>query len=183
MTKALVVVDYTNDFVADDGKLTCGQPAQDIQYYISNLMTEFHGLDYPVIMTVDAHQEDDPYHPETKLFPPHNIVGSIGQHLYGTVYNTFETIKNQNKVFWINKRRYSAFNGTILSQLIQEYKITELHLVGVCTDICILHTAIDAYNLGIKVVIHKQGVASFNPIGHDWALTHFKNILGAIVVE
>lgn len=30
MKKALISIDYTIDFVADDGKLTAGQPAQAI---------------------------------------------------------------------------------------------------------------------------------------------------------
>ena len=28
MTKALLIIDYTNDFIADDGALTCGKPGQ-----------------------------------------------------------------------------------------------------------------------------------------------------------
>ena len=32
---------------------------------------------------MDLHFEEDPYHPETKLFPPHNIEGTSGRHLYG----------------------------------------------------------------------------------------------------
>lgn len=28
MKKALICIDYTNDFVASDGKLTCGEPRQ-----------------------------------------------------------------------------------------------------------------------------------------------------------
>lgn len=31
MTKALISIDYTYDFVADDGKLTAGKPAQEIE--------------------------------------------------------------------------------------------------------------------------------------------------------
>ncbi|HLQ70320.1 MAG TPA: isochorismatase family protein, partial [Bacillota bacterium] len=63
-----------------------------------------------------------------------------------------------------------------------ERNIDEVHLVGVVTDICILHTAIDAYNKGFDIVVHKGGVASFNADGHKWALDHFKNVLGAKVV-
>ena len=32
---ALIIVDYSNDFVADNGKLTCGLPGQQIENYIS----------------------------------------------------------------------------------------------------------------------------------------------------
>ena len=61
-------------------------------------------------------------------------------------------------------------------------KIEELHIVGVCTDICVLHTAVDAYNKGFKIVVHEQGVASFNQAGHEWALGHFTDTLGGKVV-
>lgn len=32
MRKALIVIDYQNDFVANDGKLTCGEMAQKIEH-------------------------------------------------------------------------------------------------------------------------------------------------------
>ncbi|MEY9977659.1 hypothetical protein [Lysinibacillus sp. RC79] len=35
MKKALLVIDYTYDFVASDGKLTCGEPGQ-------ALLDQFH---------------------------------------------------------------------------------------------------------------------------------------------
>ena len=31
---ALIVVDYSNDFVANNGKMTCGIPGQQIEHYI-----------------------------------------------------------------------------------------------------------------------------------------------------
>ena len=65
--------------------------------------------------------------------------------------------------------------------MLRERNITHLEIVGVCTDICVLHTAITAYNLGYAISISHKGVASFNPTGHQWALDHFKNSLGAEV--
>ena len=46
----------------------------------------------------------------------------------------------------MDKTRYSAFAGTDLEMKLRERGIEEVHLVGVCTDICVLHTAVDAYN-------------------------------------
>jgi nicotinamidase-related amidase len=40
-SKCLVNVDYTNDFIADDGALTCGKPGQDIEDYIVSLTKQF----------------------------------------------------------------------------------------------------------------------------------------------
>ena len=31
MKKALLVIDYTDDFVAEDGALTCGEPGIDLE--------------------------------------------------------------------------------------------------------------------------------------------------------
>lgn len=120
---------------------------------------------------------------ENDLFPPHNIVGTNGRKLYGKLAEVYEKSRNKVNVYWIDKRHYSAFSGTDLDIRLRERGITELHLVGVCTDICVLHTAVDAYNLGYKIVIHKNAVASFDPVGHEWALNHFKQVLGATVIE
>ncbi|MNI81086.1 Isochorismatase family protein YecD [compost metagenome] len=83
----------------------------------------------------------------------------------------------------MDKTRYSAFSGTDLELKLRERGITELHLIGVCTDICVLHTAVDAYNKGFDLIIHEDAVASFNQDGHLWALGHFRGSLGAKVIS
>lgn len=35
------------------------------------------------------------FHPETRLFPPHNIVGTPGRELYGGVKTTYEKYKDR----------------------------------------------------------------------------------------
>ena len=35
--EALLIIDYTNDFVDDKGALTCGKPAQELDDAITNL--------------------------------------------------------------------------------------------------------------------------------------------------
>ncbi|ALS78803.1 cysteine hydrolase [Planococcus sp. ANT_H30] len=177
MKKALLVVDYTVDFVADDGALTCGKPGQVIEEKICSLTEEFLEDGELVIMPVDLHEENDAFHPEAKLFPPHNIRGTYGRKLYGRLADVYET--HSEKIVWMDKTRYSAFAGTHLELLLRERKIEEIHIVGVCTDICVLHTAVDAYNKGFTIYIHEKGVASFDQAGHDWALRHFSTTLGA----
>lgn len=180
--KALINIDYTNDFVAADGALTCGEPGQKIENAIVEITKHFiNNADY-VVFAVDYHERNDPYHPETKLFPPHNIEDGLGRMLYGKLFDVY--IKNMYNlsIHWIDKTRYSAFVGTDLELRLRERGITEIHVVGVCTDICVLHTVIDAYNKGFSVVVHKDAVASFNQAGHNWALEHFEKALGVKVV-
>ncbi|MFC0271340.1 cysteine hydrolase family protein [Metabacillus herbersteinensis] len=182
MKKALINIDYTNDFVAEKGVLTCGKPGQDIQPEIVSLTKEFITNGDFVVFAIDFHETGDDRHPETTLYPPHNIEGTIGRKLYGELDDVYENNKESDHVYWLDKTRYSAFAGTNLEIKLREREITELHIVGVATDICCLHTCVDAYNKGFKIVVHKAAVASFNQEGHQWALKHFKNSLGADVV-
>lgn len=182
MSKALLIIDYTNDFVATDGALTAGKPAQDIAPRINELAAEFLKSGDFVFLPTDLHAPGDPYHPETKLFPPHNVEDTPGREYYGDLQVWYDQNKSNAHVMAFPKRRYSSFAGTALDQWLRERAITDVHLVGVCTDICVLHTAIDAYNLNYNITVHKDAVATFNPDGQRFALAHFKNVLGATVI-
>ena len=180
--KALLNVEYTVDFVASDGALTCGEPGQVLEQRITQITKSFIENGDFTVFAIDVHEKGDKYHPETKLFPPHNIRNTNGRDLFGTLQHVYEMNKEAEHVYYMDKTRYSAFAGTDLEIKLRERGIVEVHIVGVCTDICVLHTAVDAYNKGFKIVIYKDAVASFNQAGHDWALSHFEHTLGATVV-
>ena len=109
--KALIVVDYTVDFVV--GKLPCGDPGIAIEGRIAELTEQFVNDGDFVVMAVDLHDETDELHPEHKLFPPHNIRGTEGRNLYGKLKEVYEA--NQDSIYWMDKTRYSAFCGTDLA--------------------------------------------------------------------
>jgi nicotinamidase-related amidase len=183
MTKALISIDYTNDFVADGGKLTAGKAAQAIEIAIAEITQKAYDAGDYIFFAIDGHDIGDDFHPETKLFPPHNIIGTAGRDLYGKLGDVFESITTDKRVFWMNKRHYSAFSGTDLDIRLRERHVTKLVLTGVLTDICVLHTAIDAYNLGYEIEIPVSAVASITEEAHQFALNHFKNVLGAKITE
>jgi len=179
--KALINIDYTYDFVAAAGALTCGEQGQVIEGKIVGLTKAFIANGDYVVFAIDVHDKGDEFHPETKLFPPHNLRHTAGRDLFGTLLAVYDENKQRENVVYMDKTRYSAFAGTDLEIKLRERGITEVHLVGVCTDICVLHTAIDAYNKGFKIVVYRDAVASFSPAGHEWALGHFEQSLGAMV--
>lgn len=182
MKKALIHVDYTHDFVASNGALTTGEPGQVIFDSIMKLTQDFVEQGELVVFAIDTHLPNNSFHPETALFPPHNIEGTSGHQLYAGLEEYYQQVKDLETVHYMPKTRYSAFAGTDLEIKLRERGINELHIIGVCTDICVLHTAVDAYNKGFKTVIHKDCVASFNQAGHEWALGHFVSCLGAEVI-
>ncbi|MBN2334023.1 cysteine hydrolase, partial [Candidatus Bathyarchaeota archaeon] len=61
------------------------------------------------------------------------------------------------------KRRYSAFYATGLDALLRELKVEAVVLTGVLTNICIQHTAADAYFRGYRVVVPTDCVNALTP--------------------
>lgn len=181
--EALLIVDYTNDFVADKGALTVGKPGQIIEPQLISLANEINQNGGWVILPTDVHVPNDPYHPGSKLFPPHNVVNTWGRQFYGELQDWFTAHQNDEQVYMYDKTRYSAFAGTDLDLRLRERHVDTLHLVGVCTDICVLHTAVDAYNLNYNLIIHQGAVAALTDEGNQWALDHFKNVLGATIED
>ena len=55
-------------------------------------------------------------------------------------------------------------------------------VVGVCTDICVMHTVADLRNRNYDVEVPKDCVASFDQDNHEFALKHMKSVLGAEIV-
>lgn len=182
--RACILIDYTYDFVATDGKLTAAPAALEIEPAIAQALRQAAEVGESIYVMNDIHYEGDTNHPETVLFPPHNLAGSPGREMYGKVKLAVEDIESSapNRLHQMDKTRYSAFAHTDLAQRLQEEGVTEVQLMGVCTDICVLHTAVDAYNLGFDIVVDENTVASFNPNGHDVALAHFASSLGATVI-
>ena len=101
---------------------------------------------------MDLHFEEDPYHPETKLFPHITLKAlQVVNYMVGKII--FDKYKMKDTVHYLDKRRYDSFYGTALDSLLRERHIDTVEIVGVCTDICVLHTAISAYNLGYHIII------------------------------
>lgn len=105
-----------------------------------------------------------------------------GQQYYGRLQDWYVANQDNEKVYRFDKNRYSAFQNTNLDNFLRERHIDDLWLVGVCTDICVLHTAVYGYNLNYNLTIPQAGVATFTEHGQEWALQHFKNSLGATVI-
>jgi nicotinamidase-related amidase len=156
--EALLVVDMSNDFVADEGGLTVGKPGQEIVPYIIDLANKFKDNGGHVVVTMDAHAKDDPHF---ELWPVHNVVGTKGQELFGDLHQWYEQNQEQTNVHYVPKANYNAFHQTNLADLLRKHGVEKVHVVGVCTDICDFLTVAGADAEGFKTVAHKRGMATF----------------------
>ncbi|MGI2328408.1 cysteine hydrolase family protein [Planococcus sp. YIM B11945] len=177
--EALLIVDMSNDFVADNGTLTVGKPGQEVVPYITELATNFLEEEHVVVVAMDAHQPDDPHF---ELWPPHNIVGTEGQKLYGELQQWFEKNENRENVLYIPKTNYNAFFKTDLAETLRGRGVEKVHTVGVCTDICDFLTVAGADAEGFKTAIHKQGVATFTDLG-ETSINHMKTCFHTEIIE
>ncbi|AWC28575.1 cysteine hydrolase family protein [Bacillus cytotoxicus] len=177
--EALLIVDMSNDFVADNGALTAGKPAQQIVPYITELATRFLEEENIVVVTMDAHQPDDPHF---QLWTPHNIVNTEGQQLYGELYEWYQENKGNENVIYVPKTNYNAFFKTDLAATLKNLEVEKVHTVGVCTDICDFLTIAGADAEGFQTAIHKRGVATFTDLG-ETMINHMKLCFHTEIIE
>ncbi len=184
MAKALLIVDYNNDFVADQGVLTSGAAGQAADPLIRDLISQTLAAGDYVFVCNDEHDPADTFHPENSLFPAHSQKGAWGAELYGQTGQLCRKLlaEGHPRVCYLPKYRFSAFRDTPLETMLRARNIDSLALAGVCTDICVLHTAIDAAYAGFAVTVHQAACATPIPLGQEWALNHLQAALGATLV-
>lgn len=184
MQRALLVVDYSNDFVHEAGALSAGLAGQVLDGPILAEIERAHAAGEFIFVCHDEHTADDAYHPEAALFPAHHVKGGWGAEFYGASGRLLKQLleDGDQHVIYVPKQRYSAFFGTPLDMMLRARGVQQLTVVGLCTDICVLHTVIDATYLGYRVRVPEAACATIMPHGQEWALAHMKNCLGVEIV-
>jgi nicotinamidase-related amidase len=133
-----------------------------------------------VFFTADTHDPDDR---EFEIFPVHCVRGTSEAEIVPELQPLL------TKGTLIRKRRYSAFFETDLEQRLKQAGPKQVTVLGVCTDICVMHTVADLRNRDYRVVVPSQAVATFDAPGHPgdevqrWSLAHLQGVLGAQVTE
>jgi nicotinamidase/pyrazinamidase len=173
--KVLFVIDMLKDFLDPGGALFCGEEARRIVPFVAGKVKEFTEEHLPVIFLLDAHDPDDL---EFLRFPPHCVFGTPGAGLIDELRTLVEEYPFAIKV---PKTRFSGFYRTNLSTILSDLAPEEVHVVGVCTNICVLYTVEELANRGYRTIVYENGVASFDPEAHRWALAQMKSVLGAEV--
>lgn len=168
MVNAVLVTDMLRGFLEEGCPLYCGAGARRIIPAVQRLLAKESNAGSKIFYVCDYH---DPNDLEFKMFPPHCIEGTTETEVIPELAAKFpgEIIK---------KKRYSAFAGTNLGQKIKKLQPKKIIIVGVCTDICVCHTAADARSLDYNVEVPADCVASFDERAHVYALEHMEKVLG-----
>ena len=168
MANVVLVIDMLRGFLEEGNPLFCGAASRSIIPSVQRLLAREMARGSPIISIMDSHDPDDL---EFQMFPRHCVAGTEE----AEVIPELAGFPGER----MRKKRYSGFFGTPLEQRLQELKPDRLIVVGVCTDICVLHTVADARNRDYPVEVPRDGVASFDERMHRFALEHMGKVLGA----
>ena len=184
MAKALILNDYTNDLIHSGGVLFTGKGAQDIQPAVCDYLRRFAENGDYIAVCIDTHDPADRLHPEASLFPPHNLRGTWGNELYGEAGALIRKLEEEYpaQITEIRKNRYSSFAGTRLDLWLRERGIREVTIGGVCTDMCVLHTAVDAFSRGFRITVPRAICFTPNEAGAEFVFAHLSGCMGVEVV-
>ena len=171
MVNAVIVVDMLVGFLEAEHNLYCGDDARKIIPNIARLIEREQASGSQVFFICDNHDPDDL---EFKMFPEHCVRGTEEANIIP------ELARYKGEV--LPKKRYSGFFGTDLEQRLADVSPEKVVICGVCTDICVMHTAVDARNRDYEVEVPVDCVATFGPEAHVYALQHMEKILGAKLV-
>ena len=172
MVIAVLVIDMLRGFLEEGYPLYCGKRSRRIIPRVRRLLEKESAAGSPVFFVCDRHAPDDP---EFRMVPPHCIAGTEEAEIIP------ELSHYPGKI--IPKRRYSAFYGTPLDRRLKHIGVQKLILCGVCTDICVLHTAADARNRDYFVEVPVDCVAAMSLRAHRFALGHMEKVLGVVLTR
>jgi len=183
MKSVLIVVDMLNDFCHKHGVLshTLTDPkklyAKGIISKVKAMVDSFRGAKSPIIWLCDNHDKDDL---EFKRFPPHAVKGTWGAEIIASLDPLKSLTSHYERV--ITKTRYSGFHNTDLAFHLGHLSPVTVHVVGVCTSICVMDTVGGLANRDIPVNVIRGCVADFDPEAHINALARMEQLYGAKIL-
>ena len=171
MKTAVVVVDMINDFVTGVFK---SERAVKIIPNVKRLLDFARREKISIIYASDAHLPN--VDKEFGVWPPHAVAGTWGAQVV-------DELRPKKGDYTIQKRKYSAFQGTDLDQILRELKVDTLIIVGLVTDICIQHTAADAFFREYRIIVPEDCVEASSAQIQRVAIDYLKKVYGSEITS
>jgi len=154
MSEALLIIDFQNDFVpggalpVERGDEIAGRVAELLDSGDFNL----------VVATRDWHPADhNSFAAQGGPWPPHCVQGTEGAELHPSVDRAkIDVVVDAG--YRPELEGYSGFEETELEAVLRDHGIDRVTVVGLATDYCVRHTALDALRRGFEVVVDRGGI-------------------------
>jgi nicotinamidase/pyrazinamidase len=179
MPEALVIVDFQNDFTP--GGALAVPRGDEIAVRIAELLDS--GRFDLVVATRDWHPADHgSFAAQGGIWPPHCVQGTEGAELHPSLdRHRVDVIVDKGQPR--DTEGYSGFQQTGLEQTLRDRGIDAVTIVGLATDYCVRHTALDALTAGFRVTVDRAAVRGIDaePGDVDRALSDIGQAGGSVV--
>ena len=166
MGRALVVVDFQNDFASPDGALSV-RGGDALAPRINELMRS--GAYDLVVATRDWHPPDHgSFTAQGGVWPVHCVGGTWGAEFHPALSVVGPSVRKGTN----GEDGYSGFSmkdpttgetiPTELEGLLRDRDIDKVVVVGLATDYCVSSTALDAARLGFRTEVLQDAIAAVN---------------------
>ena len=155
MARALIIVDYQNDFARPDGALSVPGGEQ----IAGAINAHAASGDYELVLaTRDWHPRDHgSFEAQGGPWPDHCVQGTEGAELHPDLDGgAIDMIVDKGQDPGTDG--YSGFDATGLAERLREHRVDDLMIVGLATDYCVLNTARDALREGFGVRVDPAAV-------------------------
>ncbi len=155
----LIVIDMCQDFFLE-GRLF--ELRKTLLRSTNELVAHFRKFGFPIIWIRQEFEADlsDAFLSMRKAGIKKTIKGTGGELLLPELDVKADDIE-------IIKKRYSAFFGTRLDEILKSLKASHLVLAGVNTHACIRTTAVDGYQRDFEVIVAESCVNSYDESFHE----------------
>jgi len=173
MYKVLIVVDMQNDFI--DGSLGTPEAAAIVNKVVQRIA---NSQDELILFTKDTHGTNYLDTPEGKKLPVvHCVEGTGGWQINDSVMSAWRT--NTNTIVLDdppgNTFTKPVFGSVDLVAFLAQHahEISEIEILGLCTDICVISNALMIKNTlsDIEIAVNAACCAGVTPQSHQEALS------------
>ncbi len=168
--EAVIVIDMLAEFVS--GKLKT-ERAMRIVPNLKKLIQSARGRGVPIIYTNDAHLSVDF---ELTKWGKHAMKGTKGAEV-------IPQLKPATGDYVLEKRTYSSFFETGLDPLLRKLRVDTIVLTGLYTNVCLQHTAADAFFKGYRIVVLKDATEAASEQELQQGLRYMKRMYDAEITE
>lgn len=172
MEKVLIVIDMQNDFI------TGNLGSKEAEAIVPAVVKKIREWDGDMIVTLDTHEENYMETLEGHYLPvPHCIRMTdgweINEEVLGAMSPQYVTIKKP------------TFGSIELPKLLERNNYKEFHIIGLCTDICVISNALllRAHYPNSKIVCDARCCAGVTPEKHKAALEVMKSCQIEVINE
>jgi len=176
---ALLIIDVQNLFT--DPEAALGAPdGPEIVPYINELVDYCRAHNIPIVWIQETNRRDGSdmgmMAKYWKILAPPESMLAPDQHWW----ELYPELDNQPTDIYVTKTKYNAFWGSDLEAVLRGLAVESLIFTGICTDVCVGTTLIDAFHRDFNCVMAMDATTTFTPNKEVW-LAHTELLWGRIL--